>query len=422
MVLLTIIDGVLPQAQIALFSGKIVIQNIMLKFIMIICLSTGFLANLFKSGKTVWVRKITLPYVLFIMYLVVHTLVLLKKYSLDYLLFSYNAYYCYLILFPVACYVYIKKENFNNWILASSVPLMMLGFAQYLTQDTLLPLESADGYFNVFSWEYYDKVRSFSLFSSSMAYGHFLSLLGALVAFLVATKKGVVRFGAAVFFLAVSAACYTTMTRNVYLQFVFIILTTYLLTRWLRLGKSRSFPDKSLKFLPVFYGVVAAVAVYAGQLYSLASSGAAAIIKDDSLKARILEWSYYIPLWTGQGTEQFLFGAGMVPGSRIVASEEFVPDIDNSFLAVGVHAGLFGMVIWCYFMWRLWQWLLLNLKRYPDNGALFAITAFWSTWISSGLFYSGLSLYPMLAMIALPLCLYDKQMRGLGKAESGSQM
>jgi hypothetical protein len=72
-------------------------------------------------------------------------------------------------------------------------------------------------------------------------------------------------------------------------------------------------------------------------------------------------------------------------------------------------------------MWRLWQWLLLVLKRYPDNGALFAITAFWSTWISSGLFNSGLSLYPMLAMIALPLYLHEKHMRSIESASTYSQ-
>jgi len=81
--------------------------------------------------------------------------------------------------------------------------------------------------------------------------------------------------------------------------------------------------------------------------------------------------------------------------------------IDNSFLAIGVHSGLIGLVLWFLLMWQIWKWLLAISRKMPDNAVVLAITAMWSTWISSGIFNSTMSLYPMLAIVAVSVY-FDK--------------
>lgn len=399
-----LIDGALPQAQIAIFSGRVLIQNIILKLLLTICLSMGFLAFTYKTGSIIWHKILSLPYLLFITYLTIHLLLFRGNYSLDYLLFSYNAYYYFILIIPFASYILLTSGYFNRWLLVSSIPLLAIGYSQYWLKAALLPLKSDEGYFQVISWEYYDRIRAFSLFSSGLAYGHFLALLGALIMIFMVRSRHVYRMAAILFFAIVVFACYTTFTRNIYIEFVFTVFTAFVLTRNAdaRMGPS-GITGKLLVFMPVIYGIAAAAVVYAGQLYLLTTTRDSLVVKDDSLKMRLLEWAYYFPLWTRNGLQQLLFGTGLIQGSRISVDDAFVPDIDNSFLAVGVHIGLIGLLLWMFFMWETWKWLLHFVRKDPDNSAVLAIAAFWSTWVSSGLFNSTLSLYPMLAMMVLPL-------------------
>ena len=403
---LLLIDGILPQAQIFLFSGIVIIKNIALKAILVLCLTGCLLVHLLKTGKITWIRKIIIPYSLFLSYLAVHLWLFKNSYPLDYLLFSYNAYYFFLLMFPIAAYVSLNMGFFNKLILYISVPLLSIGLLQFLLNEPILPLTSADDYFRVISWEYYEgKIRAFSLFSSGLNYGQFLSLIGAFAACHVYRKRALGRVAALMVLLAVSIAVYTTLTRNIYIQYLFTVLTAFLLVRRTTPGvRPRVEASGFVIVLPFLYTLLSALLVFGVQLFLLVYLHNPVLMNEETLNSRLLAWVSYFPLWTKNGLFQFLFGAGLFQGR-----EEFIIVdqvlIDNNFLAVGLHIGLIGLLLWAFLMWRIWKWMLCVAFRQSENVMVLAIVSIWATWLSSGLFNVTLSLYPMLAMILLPISL-----------------
>jgi len=141
----------------------------------------------------------------------------------------------------------------------------------------------------------------------------------------------------------------------------------------------------------------------------LSKASTSVYLMDESLYIRLLSWAYYFQLWTGNGLKKLLFGVGLISGSRVFLTEEVV--IDNSFLAIAVHIGLVGLLLWLVIMWGFWKWLLDISRIDKNNAAVFAIASYWSTWISGQLFASGLTLYPLLSMMALPLYLAGRSGR-----------
>lgn len=414
---LFLVDGVLPQLQMALFSGRILFPNILVKGVLILLLAACLFLHVYRTGKVKWPRRIKTEYFIFLTYLVGHFLLLLGEYPLDYLLFTYNAYYFFILILPFTIYAPIDPKTFLRWLIIISIPALSLGIAQFVSGSPILPVSSADNLFDVAAWRYYGKVRAFSLFTSGLQFGYFLTLLEAVLIYYLFKRKGLRRIAVLAALVVVSFACYSTLTRNTYLQFVFTGCTALLL-----LAQKAGFSPLLARFLgviPAIYGVVAFISVVGAQINLLGKSQTATILRDESLLIRLLGWHRHYQLWTESGLAKLLFGVGMIGGGRFAIFGEVVI-IDNSFLSVGLHIGLIGLGLWVFFMWRLWLWMLNVLRNAPDNVALFAIAAFWSTWISSGLFNDTFILYSMLSMIVLPLCLGNKQTFGLTSRQKPS--
>lgn len=405
---LLIVEGALPQVQMALLSGNIIIKSIILKVILVLSVLIGLLLHVFRLGTVIWPRSITIPYILFLMYLVVHFLLLREDYPLDYLLQSYNTYYFFMLLFPLAAYVPVKTGTFSRVLTAISIPLLILGFAQYFSNSPILPLSSADQYFKVFSVDYYGKTRAFSLFNSGLNYGHFISLLGAFTMYFMLKRRGLKRINPMILSAVVTLACYTTLTRNLYIEYLFTLLTVVLLSARNKY-KASSIYEKTLKAIPVLYGVVAALVVFATQLLDLVSNADSMILKQESLLVRIMGWKYYFPLWMESGLQSMLVGIGLIQSERFPITENVV--IDNSFLAVGLHIGVLGLLLWMVFMWRLWTYLLVIQRKVPDNAPIMAMVALCSTWVSSGLFSINFSLYAVLSLMVFSIYLTDMKKR-----------
>ncbi len=400
--LLYIVDGILPQAQIAIFAGQVPIPAIILKFALTLIVAVSLLTHFYRSGSIFWPRQIKTVYFIFLGYLLVHLLLMLGEYPLNYLLLSYNNYYYFIIIFPFVAGMSVNPKFFTRLMTFIGLPLIAVGMAQYVSSSPLLPVSSADGYFMVSAWSYYDKVRAFSLFSSGLQYGYFLSLFAGFAMFHVIRKRRAERFLALVLLVVISFACYTTFTRNIYIQFVFTVVFSLLLAAYHKSG------SRYLGFLamimPVIYGVLAALATVYTQSTLLLKLSDSVLLNDESLIMRYSGWANYFNMWTGSDLKTLLFGTGLVSGSRIFLAEEVV--IDNSFLAVGLHLGVVGLIIWLVIMWQFWIWLLRITRADLHNGAIYAITSFWSTWISGELFSTGLNYYPLLTLMALPLCLF----------------
>lgn len=399
---LLLVEGVLPQAQMLLFSGNIPVKSVVLKLLLLALVAAFFLLHILRSSNVVCVRRLAIPYLVFLAYLVLHFTLLREEYPADYLLQSYNTYYFFLLLLPFAPFLSVEARTFSRLLMLISAPLLLLGFAQYLGNSPILPVASADRYFSVFSPEYYGKARAFSLFNSGLNYGHFLALLAAfLLCHLIRARRR------AWFFLvpalvAVALACYTTLTRNLYIEFAFTLLTALLLMRRQKFNPS-SLRYRLLVAVPFLYGITASVILFVMPLLELLSGSGALLLKQDSLVIRVQAWLYYLPLWIGSGLKTLLFGVGLIQHERFPLTENVV--IDNSFLAIGLHIGVVGLLLWFILMWKLWSYLLTIQGRMPDNMPVAAMTALWSTWISSGLFNNNFILYAILFTMAFPLYL-----------------
>lgn len=401
---LLLIDGLLPQAQIFLFSGIVLIKSVALKAILALCLAVCLLVHLFKTGKITRISKIIIPYSLFLLYLAIHLLLFKNSYPLDYLLFSYNAYYFFLVMFPFAAFLSLNMRLFNKLLLYMSIPLLAIGLLQFFLNEPLLPLSSADDYFQVGSWEYYEgKIRSFSLFSSGLNYGQFLSLIGAFAACNISRRRAVGRIAALMMLLAVSFAVYTTLTRNIYIQYLFTVLTAFLLARETTPGIQRRVRASGfITVLPFLYAALSVILVFAVQFYVLVYLRNPVLMSEETLNTRLMAWIYYFPFWIQNGPFQFLFGAGLFQGrDEFIILDKVV--IDNNILSVGLHIGLIGLALWAFLMWRIWKWMLGVAMRQSNDMMVLAIVSLWATWLSSGLFNVTLSLYPMLAMVLLAL-------------------
>ena len=403
---LLIVEGVLPQAQMLLFSGNIYIKNIVLKLLLVLLVATCFLQHILKSSTVVCVKRIAIPYLFFCAYLVLHFILLRQDYPLDYLLQSYNSYYFFLLLFPFVAFMSAEVRVFSKTLVLISVPLLLIGFAQFLSNSPLLPVASSDRYFSVFSHEYYGRVRAFSLFNSGLNYGHFLALLGAFLLCRLIRARRSAWLILVPALLAVTFACYTTLTRNLYIEFCFTLLSAALLMR------RRSWQRGSLRYrlvsaVPLLYALAASFVIFVMPLLELISGGGGMLLKQDSLVIRLQAWLYYLPLWLNSGVKTLLFGVGLIQHERFPMTENVV--IDNSFLAIGLHIGLLGLLLWFTLMWRLWKYLLAIQGRMPDNLPIAAMTALCSTWISSGLFNNNFNLYAILFTMVFPLYLTGKR-------------
>lgn len=373
--------------------------------LLLLLIGTCFILHMFKSSTIVWAKTITIPYLLFSAYLVLHFILLREEYPADYLLQSYNSYYFFLLLFPFAAFLSVESNFFGKLLVYISAPLLLLGFAQYLSNSTILPVSSADQYFSVFSHEYYGKIRAFSLFNSGLNYGHFLSLLGAFVLCYAMKRRRIARLALIMILIIVLLACYTTLTRNLYIEFIFTLFTAVLLS--VKQKKNRNpFFDKIINSIPFIYGFTAALLVFPAQLFELISSSGSVLLKQESLIIRLQTWQYYLPLWTEHGLYTLLFGVGLIQHERFPITENVV--IDNSFLAIGLHTGIIGLVLWFVLMRKMWLYLLTIQRTMPDNVPISAMTALCSTWVSSGLFNNNFTLYAILFMMIFPLYLSEK--------------
>jgi len=406
--ILSFVDGALPQLQMAIFGGLIPIPSIFVKILIISVLCTALLFHVYRRG-TVLLPEITRwPYFLFLLFLVGHFCLSLGDYPADYLLLSYNSYYMFLLLLPFTTYIDFSSRHFTRLMLFAAVPLICIGFAQYFLGSPLLPTASSDGYFIVSAWGYYDNIRSFSLFSSGLQYGYFLSFLAPILVYYCWKTSGVYKLLSFLGLAVLSVACFTTLTRNVYIQFTFSVTTAMLLLALSR-RSGASVYQKILPLLPFLYGLIATAMVFFSQVLLLANARNSIILQDESLLMRFINWDRYYRLLTESGLQKLLFGVGLISGSRVFLEEEIV--IDNTFLAVALHIGLVGLALWLFLMWRLWRWVLASTGHRTNNVALFVIASYWSTWISSGIFNTTFILYQILALLVIPIMKAAQRMR-----------
>jgi hypothetical protein len=166
------INGLSPQIQMFLFNGKVFLYNVFWKFLFLILVVTIFILK-----RESFPKAVLLPYSMFLVYSIFHSIYLYHHgFKILPIIFSYNSYYFYIFLLPFLLSLsgILDKNIIIKILKILFIPIIIIGLLQHFLKATILPVSSCDGYFKVFSFDFYGKVRPFSLFGSPVFFMFYL--------------------------------------------------------------------------------------------------------------------------------------------------------------------------------------------------------------------------------------------------------
>lgn len=390
-ILLAMIPGILPQLQMAIFHDRVIIPQAITKVILVLSL----ILLMFFTGFKLNDYKIILVWILFFVYLCIHSLIIsdTTRFPISSLLFSYNAYYFYLLIIPIYFFVEKTISEKKNIILLMwlFIPLSILGICQFLLNNPILPTESVDNKFMVFAGDFYGNVRAFSLFSSGLEFGNFVNIVTSIAFSYFLNKKGFNKFIWLLPILIGFFASYSTLTRNIYLGTMYSCFSVMVICSAI---KRRRYTFA--KILPIIFGAFSYyIAVYSLSLAELIS-GKHDVMKTLSMEMRFNEWSYYTDHWLHQDLLTAFFGTGIIQNQRFEQFSSIL--IDNNFLAIGYHIGVIGLALWLILMWLMWKFMLKKTVENPTPLSI-GLTGFFSTWIALGIFNVTIFIYPLVFIL-----------------------
>lgn len=357
--LLSMIDGLMPQAEMALFAGHVLIPAVVLKWLVIAIAVLGMLIKR-KIGTS---SQVIYAWAALMIYLSFEGLffTLTTNYSTQYIVYSFEATLYFLLLLP---FMYAFKDTVDERRVSSVimwlfVPLVLLGIWQGATNHPVLPTTSVDRYFQVYSWDFYGRVRAFSLFSSASNFGHFLALVAAMNVAAIYQWKGRRKLVATMGLVLALIATYLTLTRATYVEVLLAVTTAILITRFKRRGFRLSLLwgiYASIGLLVAFAAPVIVAGIHSTDHNTLA---------DASLIMRYEEWAKYGGIWLNHGISTMLFGTGLMQSSRFSIVRHIT--IDNAWLSLLFQFGLVGFIIVMAYLWGLWKILLGALQAHPRS-------------------------------------------------------
>jgi hypothetical protein len=397
MVIVILVDALVPQMEMFATGGHILIPPAVLKPI----LAAILLPAVVWQPRSIRLTAFAAAWLALVIYLIVDALYLMVHFHtspVDVAL-AYNSYYAYFFVCPLAVFVAdelneLRATKILFWVFALC---FMLGMAQFILQKPLVYLNSADGMFGVPSWQFGDEIRVFSLFTSGGSYGLFCNLIGALSLAWIFFAKSIWRKVAFVVFVCSAIACYTTLTRNCYLQFFFCSMTVLLLAKKKMAGL--------VKYSPFIFLIGSMLVAWRGT----GSAGTAGdVTSNASLLMRLAQWVYYATLYANAPLAQKILGLGIVQSDK--ASNDALFVIDNEFLAVLIHIGLIGLILFLAVQWLMWMRVYRRSIEFPTAFTI-AMAAFSSTVFAAN-FYN-IATVPYCIVFVLAVIVQPTISRGL---------
>ena len=390
--LLLFVDATLMQVQLATV-GYVVVTTYVFKITLMVLISlNGALALVRDGDALVQVpRPVWGTLGAFVLLLVLELWRGSYTSSVSYMVFGINAnYFFFLVGIPVVL-MRVHPQTATWALVIVGVPLSGLGIAQYLLNDPIVFEGMEDLGFAVVAADFFGAQRAYSLFSTALNFGHFLAFLGGLLIHRVARSTGWGRGVWLVLLATVLLAAVGTLTRAIYLEVMMVVASSVILVR---ADRSRILSLGS--WLMLGYAGVGLAVVLAGAMFGSSGSG---IFTNQTLLMRLDEWSHFVALWFSGGIGDVLLGMGTLQSIRFLSSADVL--IDNSFVAIGAHSGLLGLLLWIAVMTAWWRWMCERFAAGGDNPVLFAVLVIWTTWLPSASLGITQWLYPMLAVLGL---------------------
>jgi hypothetical protein len=365
MVIVILVDALVPQMEMFATGGHILIPPAVLKPIFAAIL----LPAVVWQPRSIRLTAFAAAWLALVIYLIVDALYLMVHFhtSPADVALAYNSYYAYFFVCPLAVFISDELNEFRAtkilfWVFALC---FAIGMAQFILQKPVVYLRSSDGMFSVQAPQFGDEIRVFSLFVAGGSYGMFCNLIGALsLAWMFFSKSGW-RKVAFFVFICSAIACYTTLTRNAYLQFFFCSVTVLLLAKRRMVGL--------VKYFPIVFLLGSVVVAWRG-VGSMGTDGD--VTSNASLLMRLAQWIYYLTLYSNAPLMEKVLGLGIIQSEKVSNNALFI--IDNEFVSILIHVGLIGLVLLLVVQWMMWMRVYRRSIEFPTAFTI-AMAAFSST-------------------------------------------
>ena len=397
-------DGILPQLQILLLHGRMILPTPLGRIPLLLLLLLTFLAYGAELP-----RMLLLPYILFASYLTLDWFYLLifKGYYAHpiYGLATFNNYYSFFLFLPFAFSLAgtISTHTLYKTIGLVSIPIILLGIAQYLLNTPIIPIESIDKHFSEQSIFFYSHhIRAFSLFSSGLLFGTFCNLILAIATASLLRSHGRERVFSALLALLAFSGSAASLTRSNLVQ-AFLVLVSVGVLRYASIRR----PSKTI-FLP-FGILVLSLALMlmtplihnmttkSGNISPSSNVGLSDYTSNTSLLIRYDHWKNLVLKYIKTPNDVFL-GSGLVQSYHSpFSTDQF---IDNSYLATILNTGTIGLSLLMIILTSIWLYFYKRAQRSGD-GFSAGMAAFTATWPFYGLINNAWYVYGIVALIGI---------------------
>lgn len=304
---------------------------------------------------------------------------------------SFSEYYFYLLLVPLFFnFRYFGRHFFVLLILISPI-LLTVAILQSFLNETIIDPGAPSDKFRVMAYIFDGTVRAFSLFGSSVNYGHYLTLL---LSFTLARLFIYKNTWATIIFLAATPLLYVliflTYTRAVYLQAFSVTLFIFFARRHVGNGVLRLSDNKIILYFPVLVFMLYLMAT----LFAFFLGGDSGIGSGSTINERVLNWGGQIVSSYNEGHLAILFGRGVLQEDNDVYDLSVV--IDNSFISIFANVGIVGLLGWILISWKIWR-VLLNDADY--NKSIFVPLGWYSTWVGISIVNNAHVIYSVLVLL-----------------------
>jgi hypothetical protein len=389
--LLNFVDAAIPQLEIYLLDGLCPIPAGVVKLFIVLLLLFALTVLRVKIDP----GRDTFIYIsLLAAYFAFEIIYLSSFYPVSYVVFSFENYYAYLWLIPL---FFIVRPTMPDKFWRITLPFMAvilasIGFLQGYTNTPVVAVTSTDGRFFIPCYTFFGMIRAFSLFGNAGSFGNFLCITTAFGLFNLLRKGSVIRKSLYLPLIGlVAIVTFMTLSRSVYYEFALTLVSV-----WLLIKK----PMPVLHHLPVIYGLFGVTlafvipgldAIFGRTIFGIP------LLDDSTQMMRVVEWQNTWQLITSS-PESFLFGTGLIQSGQYASI--YNGSVDNIFLAVLLHAGLFGFSLYMLIMANLWSHCLEIVRRTNDIFPLSCIAVF-STWMILGVFTIQPTGFPLIFIFAL---------------------
>lgn len=322
---------------------------------------------------------------------------------------SYNAGYSPYIIAPIALASRgrVTEKLAIRIVLFAFFVCAILGWAQFVLQDPIIP-PSSDGDFSVSSPYTNEGFRALSFFANALEYGHFAVLIAA-IGIGMCICPGGWKKGIPIYALAV-ATCYTTLTRNVFLQVLAATVAALIFV----FGRK---PNRN-RWAPLIALALGAVFAFGGIIGRISDPNGGGLLSDQSFQLRLTQWTFYGAKFARASFWQQLLGFGMWQAS---GAKEAVAD--NIFWGLVLHIGLIGLVVVLVLVWAIWKRVWAEAIERPTPLAI-GIASYWTTILMTGLFNNMLAQFGFWYLIGATAAAHASSVLAVGwkGAEDSTEM